>query len=395
MKEKIKITKAGLGVDIDETLAWTVGHWVKEMQKLFGNPENLTVKELVDKYNYTQNVPYWQTPEAEAWMEEKRKSDDFQKEIPLIENANHFLNKINDVIPIAAYITIRPESVSKGTQHWLEKHNFPRAPIIFRPNKIPTKEGNKWKAKLLKELYPNILGFIDDSPRVIEALSEDYKGKIFHYNKIPAKTNLKVTNCDNWENVYKEVKNFEKDMKKQTIEEYNRKNNNKLPIITGEKVILAPVPDSKEFYKLYHTWLSNKELKFKLGEEKMEYTHEEIKKMHDEWRNDFKNMTFCILNKETKEPIGDINLFDSEEFYNMPEISIMLGQHSGKGFGTEASQLLINFAFKELKLKEIYLSVYKDNLPAIGLYKKLGFQTYGETKDEDNREELLMKLIKE
>ena len=45
----MKINKAGLGVDIDETLSWTVGHWVKEMQKLFGNPEGLSVKELVDK----------------------------------------------------------------------------------------------------------------------------------------------------------------------------------------------------------------------------------------------------------------------------------------------------------------------------------------------------------
>ena len=176
-----------------------------------------------------------------------------------------------------------------------------------------------------------------------------------------------------------------------TIEAYNKKHSNKLPNLIGEKVILSSVPDSDEFYKLYHEWLCNKELKIKLGEENMEYTHEEIKKMHDEWRMDFKNMTFCILNKQTKEPIGDINLFDSEEFNNLPEISIMLGKHSGKGFGTEASQLLIDFAFKKLKLTEINLSVYKDNLPAIGLYKKLGFKISGEIKDEDNREEYLMK----
>jgi len=176
------------------------------------------------------------------------------------------------------------------------------------------------------------------------------------------------------------------------IENYNRKNKNKLPVITGEKIILSPIPDSKEFYKLYHEWLKNKDIKWKLGEENMKYTLKEIKKMHDEWKKDFKNMTFCIINKETQEPIGDINLFESEEFNNNAEISIMLGNHSGKGFGTEASQLLINFAFKKLKLKEIYLSVYKDNLPAIGLYKKLGFKEYGKTKDEDNREEILMKL---
>jgi len=181
-------------------------------------------------------------------------------------------------------------------------------------------------------------------------------------------------------------------IKSHTIEEYNKKHNNQLPEMKGEKVILAPIPDSEEFYKLYHKWLCNKDLKSRLGEEEMEYTKEEVKEMHDEWRKDFKNMTFCILNKETKEPIGDINLFDSKEFKNFPEISIMLGEHSGKGFGTEASQLLLDFAFKKLKLCEVNLSVYKDNLPAVALYKKLGFKIFGEIKDEDKREEYLMKI---
>jgi len=127
----------------------------------------------------------------------------------------------------------------------------------------------------------------------------------------------------------------------------------------------------------------------------MEYTLQEVKEMHDEWKKDFKNMTFCILNKQTKEPIGDINLFDSEEFNGMPEISILIGEHSGKGFGTESCQLLIDFAFKKLKLNEINLSVYKDNEAGVRLYKKLQFEITGEIKDEDNREEYLMKIKNE
>jgi len=177
-----------------------------------------------------------------------------------------------------------------------------------------------------------------------------------------------------------------------TIEDYNKKHKNQLPEIIGEKVILAPIPDSNEFYELYLKWISNKDLKYKLGEENTEYTWEEVRDLHDGWKKDFKNMTFCILNKETKEPIGDLNLFDSKEFDNLPEISIMIGEHSGKGFGTEACTLLLDFASKKLKLKEINLSVYKDNLPAVGLYKKLGFEIIGEIKDEDGREEYLMKI---
>ncbi|MBS3071631.1 hypothetical protein J4408_01435 [Candidatus Pacearchaeota archaeon] len=204
----VQINETGLGVDIDETLSWTVGRWAKEMQKLFGNPENLSAKEIVDKYSYTQNVPYWQSEKALKWMEEKRNSTKFQKELPLIENSNHFLNKINEIIPIAAYITIRPELVRAATRDWLQKNGFPMAPIICRPDKVPTKDANKWKAQVIEELYPKIVGFIDDSSSVIESLSKNYKGTIFHYNKTPIKTKLKVVNCKDWETIYEEVRKF-------------------------------------------------------------------------------------------------------------------------------------------------------------------------------------------
>jgi hypothetical protein len=202
---EIKINKVGIGVDIDETLSWTIGHWAAEMQKLFGNPENLTINELVDKYQYTQNVPYWQTKEALSWMEEMRNSNEFQKDLPLIEGANFFLKEINKIVPIAAYITIRPEKVREGTEHWLKRHGFPDAPVICRPNEIPSKEGNKWKAKTIKEMPKNIVGFIDDSPEIAKLLSEDYDGLILHFNKkiIP---HSKIINCQTWKDIHEKIK---------------------------------------------------------------------------------------------------------------------------------------------------------------------------------------------
>jgi len=187
------------------------------------------------------------------------------------------------------------------------------------------------------------------------------------------------------------------DKKLQTVEEYNRNHNNELPELIGEKVILMPIPDSNEFYSLYLEWISNEDMKKKIGEEKSEYAWKDVKEMHDEWRKDFRNMTFCIIDKTTKEPVGDVNIFDSDEFNGLPEISIMIGgQHPGKGYGKEASRLLLDFAFTKLKLGEIHLSVYKDNLPAVILYEKLGFKTYAEVNDEDNgREEYLMKITKQ
>lgn len=196
----------GLAVDIDETLSWTIGYWVREMQKEFGNPEKLSVEEMVKKYRYTQNVPYWQSKEALDWMEAHRNSDSVQEELPLIEGSSEYLNKINKIVPISAYLTIRPHNVVNGTQKWLDKHNFPKAPIICRPKELQTHEGNKWKAKALEEYYPKIKGLIDDNPSVIKFIDPNYKGVVFLYNHEPIESKVNVIACKDWEDVYKKVK---------------------------------------------------------------------------------------------------------------------------------------------------------------------------------------------
>lgn len=213
MENSNKIDKQGLAVDIDETLSWTIGYWVEQMQNKFGNPENLSVKEMVEKYRYTQNIPYWQTDEAMEWMENNIHSNELQKELPLIEEADVYLNKINEIIPIVAYITVRPESVLSGTKEWLKKYGFPTAPIICKPMDIEHSNGSKWKAEILENLYPNVCGIIDDNIKLLEFLSTTYPGIIFAYDhdSIDNKNGVNVIPCKSWTNAYEEVrKHFNK-----------------------------------------------------------------------------------------------------------------------------------------------------------------------------------------
>jgi len=196
----------GLAVDIDETLAWTIGHWVAELQREFGNPENLSVEQMVAKYRYTQNVPYWQTPEALAWMEANRNSNEVQTKLAVIKDADVYLRKIATIVPLSAYITTRPETVLEGTRDWLREHDFPELPIICRPADIPTEDGNAWKARLLKELYPRVNGIIDDNPGVVRLLSPDYKGTVFFYDADTTESTLRVIPCADWRAVYEAVK---------------------------------------------------------------------------------------------------------------------------------------------------------------------------------------------
>ncbi|MBM3210653.1 hypothetical protein FJZ33_00420 [Candidatus Poribacteria bacterium] len=197
---------AGLALDIDETLSWTIGYWVERMQKLFGNPENLSVDELIKKYRYTQNVPYWKTKEALEWMKIHQESSEFQENLPPIKNANNIVQKINQIIPITLYITTRPEGVIKETKNWLQKHHFPDAEIIARPRNIPYKHGNQWKAMVLEMLYPKIIGIIDDNPGLADALSEEYKGMVYLYDNIfYQRRHVVVIPCKTWTDVLKAV----------------------------------------------------------------------------------------------------------------------------------------------------------------------------------------------
>lgn len=205
--ELIKQKKPGIALDIDETLSWTIGWWVEKMQEIFGNPEKLTVPQLIKKYRYTNNVPYWQSEEALKWMEDQRTSNSLQEQLPLIADANKIANEINKRIPIVAYITTRPDSVISGTYAWLEKHGFPKAPVIARPRYVEASKGNMWKADVLNYLYPQVAGIIDDNPGLVDHMSAEYKGTIYLYdNTEHARTDIKVVPCANWQEVKEKIK---------------------------------------------------------------------------------------------------------------------------------------------------------------------------------------------
>lgn len=91
---------------------------------------------------------------------------------------------------------------------------------------------------------------------------------------------------------------------------------------------------------------------------------------------------FAIVN-EQDEYIGTISLKDIDLIHKKAEyaISVRKGWH-GSGAAKEATEQLIQYAFKELQLHRIYLNVLSDNVRAIRFYEKCGFQFEGEFKDD-------------
>ncbi len=77
--------------------------------------------------------------------------------------------------------------------------------------------------------------------------------------------------------------------------------------------------------------------------------------------------------------IGHANLRDFSNSHGTAEIGISLGDVGtrGKGYGTEAVWLLLDFAFQHLNVWNVWLDTAAYNYSAIRAYEKAGFREIG------------------
>jgi RimJ/RimL family protein N-acetyltransferase len=81
--------------------------------------------------------------------------------------------------------------------------------------------------------------------------------------------------------------------------------------------------------------------------------------------------------------IGNIGLHDINWLHRSAEMGIVIGhkQYWGKGYGSDAIRTLLRFAFDEMNLHRVQLTVYEDNARAIRAYEKCGLRHEGRLRD--------------
>jgi len=81
--------------------------------------------------------------------------------------------------------------------------------------------------------------------------------------------------------------------------------------------------------------------------------------------------------------IGSVGLYDVDWLTRKAEFRILLGApHTGKGYGTEATKLILDFAFSRLGLHRIWLGVTDANIGAVKCYERCGFSREGILRDD-------------
>ncbi len=85
------------------------------------------------------------------------------------------------------------------------------------------------------------------------------------------------------------------------------------------------------------------------------------------------------------EIMGTVDLIPEEE--GVYEIGIWLAEKfQSKGYGTEASEMIINYAFNELRCHKVTARAYSSNVGSQRVWEKLGFKQEGVQRKQIFRE---------
>jgi RimJ/RimL family protein N-acetyltransferase len=107
------------------------------------------------------------------------------------------------------------------------------------------------------------------------------------------------------------------------------------------------------------------------------------------WEKDYNksegNAEFRIrlLNDETNRLVGRVELHDVNKNFGSALLTLHIGDPNDrhKGYGTEAMDLILNYAFNEMRLHRVGLVVYEHNGPARAAYEKYGWTLEGTRRE--------------
>lgn len=142
----------------------------------------------------------------------------------------------------------------------------------------------------------------------------------------------------------------------------------------GEYVALGPL--RRDLVPLYQKWDSDF-LVNRTTASLRPLTLEAEAEAYDRYSNDPNYALFTIYERSTKRPIGKTYLSGIHD--RTAEFGIVIGESDcqGKGYGTETTRLMLDYAFTVLGLQNVMLIVYEYNAAGIRAYQKAGFREFG------------------
>ena len=169
--------------------------------------------------------------------------------------------------------------------------------------------------------------------------------------------------------------------------------------LEGETVELRR--HARENYGLYAKWYGDPEIWHLTSWAVSPLNRSAVEKLFEDRELSPIDDSFAIHIKDDDEPVGVISLMNISDANASAELSVIVGHPDNRhqGYGTEAIELLIRYAFEELGLNRVGLSAFDFNGEAISAYEKLGFAVEGRYRQAIKRnsgfhDAILMSILK-
>jgi RimJ/RimL family protein N-acetyltransferase len=147
--------------------------------------------------------------------------------------------------------------------------------------------------------------------------------------------------------------------------------------IRGERVGLGPF--TRDLLETDLRWINDFETQRNLTHMPRPRTIASQIAYHESIEKSDRDVVFTIYELDTLQPIGTTGLHSIEYRNRSAEFGIMIGERSvrGKGYGTETTRLMLDYAFTALGLHNVMLRVLEFNTAGIRAYQKAGFREIG------------------
>lgn len=153
--------------------------------------------------------------------------------------------------------------------------------------------------------------------------------------------------------------------------------------LKGQHIYLRALePEDLEF--VYQ--LENDESVWEISQTQTPYSRFLIRQYLDNAQQDIyeaKQLRLAICKNDSFQAIGLIDLFDFDPKNKRAGIGILIQNEENrlKGFGRQALELLIHFAFERLDVHQLYANIATTNEASIALFTTFGFECVGIKKE--------------
>ena len=158
-------------------------------------------------------------------------------------------------------------------------------------------------------------------------------------------------------------------------------------LLRGEKVRLTAV-DHGDLATVAGWWHNPEFLRLYNTEPVVPRNEDQLSRRFDLTQTSNNSYLFAIRPLEGDELVGLLEFDGIDWVHRTTFVSIGIGEahHRGLGYGYDTMRLALNFAFNEMNLHRVCLTVFSYNENALALYQSLGFTQEGVYREHVERD---------